>query len=232
MNIGFYGHSICAYRGKDSFIDIVEERTKSNIINIGVRQGSEERILFELKKTKKIDLAIIFHSPHNFVFLPGCERDFAVNSNFANKAQYIWDAAEVEEWTHHKNHHENFFKYFGSKEEFIKVMNVYRERFYNSDLTMNRYYGSLLQIDQYLLSKKIKTIHVISKRLPIPVWFQFKSGIVDYSITEIIEKNGIPPNTFFVNCITKKGNELVADRLLEIFNEHSLLDNDKECVEA
>lgn len=229
MNIGFYGHSICAYRSDDSFIDKVEKSLAATIVNIGARQGSEERILYELKKTKKLDLAIIFHCPHNFIFIPGSDRDFAASTNFANKAGYIWEGNELnnssENWEFHKEHHEKFIQKFETMENFIEAMTVFRKIFYDPDLTMNRYYGAITQIDQYVSEKKIKTIHVTSKRLPIPRWFNFSSGIVDYSINEIANKYVIPQGTWFVNGITKQGNEEVAQRLLEIIAENKLTES-------
>jgi hypothetical protein len=89
-NVGFYGHSSCAYRSDDSFIDMLAQRLNFKIKNIGVRQGSEERVLYELKKTKGLDLAIIFHCPHDHIFLPECDRDFAVGMNFEKKVRYVW----------------------------------------------------------------------------------------------------------------------------------------------
>ena len=50
MNIGFYGHSNCAYSSPDSFLDIVANRLGANLVSKGVKQGSQERILFDLKK--------------------------------------------------------------------------------------------------------------------------------------------------------------------------------------
>jgi len=228
MNIGFYGHSTCAYRSDDSFIDIIEKNTQSTVVNIGARQGSEERVLYQLKKTKNLDLAIIFHCPHNFIFLPKCDRDFAATTNFVNKARYIWSAADIAR--EHNDQGDKFFEQFGSMEEFVEAMNMYRERFYDPDLVMNRYYGALIQIDQYVSEKCINTIHVISKKLPIPRWFKFNSGIVDYSITAITEKHAVSHTEFFVNTITKEGNQQVAARIIELMQD-VLQKPVKECVE-
>ena len=228
MNIGFYGHSTCAYRSDDSFIDIIEKNTQSTIINIGAKQGSEERILYQLKKTKNLDLAIIFHCPHNFIFLPKCDRDFVATTNFVNKAKYMWSAADLASEKNEQG--DKFFEQFGSEEEFIQVMNTYRERFYDPDLVMNRYYGALIQIDQYVSDRDIKTIHVVSKKLPIPRWFKFNSGTVDYSVAELTEKHAVPYSEFFVNTITKEGNQQVANRIIELMQD-ILQKPVKECVE-
>jgi hypothetical protein len=93
MNLGFYGHSNCAYRSDDSLIDIVANTLHANVANIGVRQGSEERILFELKKTKNLDLAIIFHSQPHFIFIPNADRDMSIRQISNNKSQYLFSRA-------------------------------------------------------------------------------------------------------------------------------------------
>ena len=105
-HIGFYGHSNCAYRSPDSFIDMIATHYSADIVNLGVRQGSEDRILFELKKTKKLDLAIIFHSEPQYIFLPGCDRDIGLNQVDEQRAEYLfkdWDS------NFNKTHHKKFY---------------------------------------------------------------------------------------------------------------------------
>ena len=94
MKIGFYGHSDCAYLSNDSFLNIVANALDATIVNIGVRQGSEERILYELKKTRSLDVAIIFHSSPSYLFLPGCDRDFDLKS-IESHASHIWQTSEI-----------------------------------------------------------------------------------------------------------------------------------------
>ena len=91
MNIGFYGHSAASWYGDpNSFIDQVQKKLNSNIVNVGVPQGSEERVLFDLKKTKKIDVAVIFHQcGPRYMFLPNCNRDITMDTVPENKSKIL-----------------------------------------------------------------------------------------------------------------------------------------------
>jgi hypothetical protein len=77
MNIGIYGNSICEWnRVQDfSFIKKLEDFYSANIIHTGTTMCSEERILFDLKKTKNLDLAIIFHAKAKWIYIPSWHRD-------------------------------------------------------------------------------------------------------------------------------------------------------------
>ena len=66
LRIGFYGHSTCAYRGATSFLDLVAEQLSARVVNTGVRMGSEERALLDLKRTRP-DVAIVFHSQSRLI---------------------------------------------------------------------------------------------------------------------------------------------------------------------
>lgn len=92
MNIGFYGHSAASWYGDNrSFIDQIKNKLGAKIVNIGVRQGSQERILFDLKKTKNLDIAIIFHAwGEKYSFFPKCNRDLSVDIVPENKAKIFW----------------------------------------------------------------------------------------------------------------------------------------------
>jgi hypothetical protein len=227
MNIGFYGHSSCSYRSKDSLIDLLAAKLDSEIVNIGVRQGSEERVLFELKKTKDLDLAIIFHCPSNFLFLPGCDRDFKIDGKFQSRASYIWNINEIQDMNEklgfHQEHHKKFIEKFQTINKFVNAMTTLKTFFFDPDLNMNRYYGSLSQIDQYLLAKQINTIHVVSNGLPLPDWFKFQSGIVDQSIPELIEEHKSSSSDWFVNGLTETGNVLIADRLYQLIVDNNFV---------
>lgn len=211
MNIGFYGHSNCAYRSEDSFIDIIANRFNANIVNIGVRQGSEERILFKLKKTNSLDLAIIFHANPGFTFLPNCDRDVDLTRISFERIEYLmsqedWDSEFL------KKHTPIFREEFKTKENFLNAANVFKEHFYHRDLILNRYYGALMQIDRFLVDRKIPVLHVLSESNSVPHWFEFKSGPVDYEIMKLCDTYKSKQN-FFVNLITKEGNLAVADVL-------------------
>jgi hypothetical protein len=225
MKIGFYGHSNCAFRSQDSFIDIIAKNLNAEIVNTGVRQGSEERILFELKKSKDLDLAIIFHSRPSFLFLPNCKRDMALGLGKINQSRlkYLLEEKQIPEEFQTSNN-TSLKSEFKDLEYLKNVLESYQAHFYNPILVMNRYYGALLQIDRYLEDKKIPCIHVLEKETVTPNWFTFKSGIVDFSIMEIVTENPVNYGDFFVNLITKEGNLKVADKLLIMIKE-LLVDN-------
>lgn len=213
-NIGFYGHSNCAYRSPESFLDIVAENLRARIVNIGTRQGSEERILFELKKTQSLNLAIIFHSEPQYLFLPDCDRDIGLNNVYETRIQYLFD-----EWNRNffQTHHKKFVDRFEKPEVFYQLMQDYKKFLYHPDLQNNRFYGSLIQIDQYLTAKRIPVIHIANKS--IPAWFSFTSGIVNTSVNEILKEHKVPLDQWEANGLTKEGNQLVAKQLTELAEE-------------
>lgn len=77
MNLGIFGHSIAKWDNKDpqSYVGKLRSHFDANLVNIGVNMCSEERILFQLKKIKKIDVAIIFHCDPMNCFIPAWYRD-------------------------------------------------------------------------------------------------------------------------------------------------------------
>lgn len=212
MRIGFYGHSNCAYRDAGSFLDIVANHLNSTIINTGVKQGSEERILFELKKSKNLDIAIIFHCLPKFLFLPGCDRDISVHDIEKSRASDLFRNDHLDTEFNLENN-PKFKMLFKDNELFFNAVNSFKDFFYHPDLMLNRYYGSLIQIDQYLSVKQIKTIHVIDKKHPLPNWFKFSNGHVNYSIMDLVHQHE-SKNPFFANCISAEGNKLVAEELI------------------
>ena len=207
--VGFYGHSSCAYRGEHSHIDILANNFGLDVINIGVRQGSEERILYELKKTKNLDLAIIFHSEPQYLFLPDCDRDIGLNHLGEHRAEYLF-----QNWNSkfYLEHHGRFLEKFKNPNTFMTAISAYKEYFYTPDLQMNRFLGSLSQIDQYCTVKSIPVIHVVIEK-SIPEWFKFSSGIVDNEVMKIANSFSISRQEWFVNAINKEGNMLIAKRL-------------------
>ena len=84
MNIGIFGPSMAAWQGIEefSYIHKLKEHFGANIIHTGCGMGSEERTLFDLKKIKKIDLAIIFHSKPEYMFIPSWNRDIRTIDRF------------------------------------------------------------------------------------------------------------------------------------------------------
>jgi hypothetical protein len=208
MNIGFFGHSNCAYRSPQSLLDLTAKNLNANVIHTGVRQGSEERILYELKKTKDLDLAIIFHSEPQYLFLPGCDRDFGLNNISEMRIEYLFKNWDTEYWN---KYHPNFLQKFRSPDKFYQIINDYRNFLYDPELQKNRYYGSLIQIDHYITFKKIPTVHVTNSS--IPSWFGFSSGLIDKSINDLIKKYS---STTFINNLTEEGNKFIAKKLTEL----------------
>lgn len=213
MNIGFYGHSICTAidtPNDESFIDQIRKKYSANIVNIGVPQGSEERILFDLKKTKNLDFAIIFHSFPKYIFLPKCNRDVSINTVPSKKSTYFWsernsDPVSEEEFK------EIFFSYGGIREVFenpdnyITSMTHYKEYFYHPDLMTNRFQANLLLIDNYLFNNNIPSFHAIHPKVK-PNWMHFQSGVVNLIFL-------LFPYFTYYNNITQDQNNYIANIL-------------------
>lgn len=245
MKIYFFGHSATKGRMEPifpkTFFNLVYDYfSLPNSVNIlengdyedghtlsrGFIKCSEERILFFLKKTKidpENDIVIIFHGDPNFVFCPSLDHDFR------NSAIDKWDRDYYEEKD------KNFIQYENFKDKLPKdyyegtdinwrdvetLLNTNLKNFYHIDLQFNRYYGALIQIDQYLRSRKIPVIHCIHKEY-IPSWFKFSSGIVD---TELIE---IQYNSDYSisyakssNGINEEGNKIIANKLTKYIKKY------------
>ena len=219
MNIGFYGHSAACWANfpiydKVSFIDSIVKHYNATLVNQGVPQGSQERILFDLKKTKLLDLAVIFHSAPQYIFVPKCKRDVCINEVGQRKAFYLWQNPD-------QHQHalaaikDDYFSYGGIKEtfkdinRFVDTFGLYHEYLHHPDLQMNRFYGALCQVDQYITHKKIATIHVPIKK-HMPSWFEFSHGIVAHDVEESAKKYyqpGLPNN------ISLEGQEIIAQQL-------------------
>ena len=209
--VGFYGHSGCAYRDTTSYLDLFATLHNLGIVNWGVKQGSEERILYELKKTASLDLAIIFHSEPQYLFLPNCDRDIGLNNLREFRAEYLFRDWESQ-FT--KSNHGKFLAKFKEPQNFLNVMGVYKEYFYTPDLQMNRFTGALIQIDQYCTSKGIPVIHITNST--VPQWFKFTSGIINSDINQIFSLHKSESTDKYINGVTELGNQLVCDRLTEL----------------
>lgn len=219
-HIGFYGHSAACWANfpvydQTSFIDMIVDRTGYKLVNKGAPQGSQERILFELKKTKKLDIAVIFHSLPKFVFLPTADRDVDINDIDQRKCTYMWK--EKQERNELESMRDDYFNYggikeaFGDIENFITTFASYREYLHHPDLQMNRFYGALVQIDQYLTHMKIPAVHVYGTK-HIPTWFKFSSGVTRPDIDKLCNthyEQGYPNN------ISSAGQTEIAEALLE-----------------
>jgi hypothetical protein len=227
MNIGFYGHSAASWYGNShSFIDQIANQLNCKIVNIGVPQGSEERILFDLKKTKKLDIAIIFHQHGpKYMFLPKCNRDITIDTIPESKSVVLWSENDEKQATP-ETFKDEFFTYgkikevFGTTETFVECINYYKKYMYHPDLQRNRFESATLMVDTYCLSQVPKVIHIsdypYDKAMP---WFGFKSGIIASEVAELA-------NTYYdshsnPNNISDEGNVLIANRLVEIIKENN-----------
>lgn len=203
MNIGFYGHSNIAYIGEHSYLNIVADYFNANIASKGVKQGSEERILFDLKKTKRLNFAIIAHTHPSCIFLPTCDRDISLTRVDSERIDYL------------SSHDEGMVKTFRTKEQFTHVMELYKQYFYHPDLFVNRYLGAAQQIVQYLQSQSIPSIHIVGAN-QFPDWFSFGPGIVDVDNISKDFDTYQQKQPFFHNCMSLEGNQIVADKLIDI----------------
>jgi hypothetical protein len=217
MNIGFYGHSNCAYSSPDSFLDIVADQLGAKLVSKGVKQGSQERILFDLKKTKDLDLAVIFHSEPGYIFLPNCDRDIDL-TNISKRR--IENVLKQEEWNGSflTTHNPSFKDHFKTLDAVVNTATVFRDHLYHPDAVMNRFYGALLQIDRYLTDRSIPCVHVLNYSNAIPNWFKFTSGVVDYTVIDTCQTYKTEGSNFFVNTVTREGNIEVAKKLLTLIN--------------
>lgn len=291
MNIGFYGHSMAQWERQQefSYITKIRDHFNANIVNHGVGMGSEERILFDLKKTKKLDLAIILHSAPDFFFVPSEKRDFCTvdRDNLIEKVpsgrakdwfkkhghEYVpeemcelWEkipnmpcfeilkdfgivpkfwqdevsdyqvsdetakARQVfDEWINGnsqavkdlmKEHKElsNEVEYFLGLFDALELMKKY---LYHHDLQMNRYYGALIQIDQYLKFKNIPVVHCLGKPYWYPKWFKFETGICDSEIYKLQhEVTGYYAYAVdSENNMNEEGNQLAFDMIMPLIKQ-------------
>jgi len=78
VRIGIFGHSmgLCRYSNTEvCWTNKLASHYNAEIINFCSTACSEERILFNLKKTKDLDLAILFHARPRYLFIPKWHRD-------------------------------------------------------------------------------------------------------------------------------------------------------------
>lgn len=226
MNIGFYGHSAASWTGHHegvrSYIDTVVEHYNAKLVNLGVPQGSEERILFDLKKTKNLDLAVVFHSQPSYMFMPKCKRDIDINGIKQARFDYLWDNETID------SHMDTFFVYGGIKEAFdndkklfIETMSNYKEFLHHKDLAENRFAGALVQIDQYLAFLNIPVVHACARHI-MPPWFKFTTGFNApglVSLLKTIHEQGTYPNN-----ISASGQQAMHTALIRLI-DRQMVDN-------
>lgn len=221
MNLHIFGHSICLQSNKDlpltTFTDILVRQYNIPLKNLHVSLcGSEERILYFLKKTKDpIDGVIIFHGDPGLVFVPTLERDMHPNT----PNDYFWRSPSYQYLKFFENVSQDKSEKVTSLKplsDFKRAFNYFLTYFYTKDLNANRHYGALIQIDQYLTYKNIPAIHCVLDNT-MPTWFKFSSGIVDKEITQMQKSSSeysCDPR-FSANRINQLGNQIIAEKLIE-----------------
>lgn len=203
--LGLYGHSICTNdpRTKGSYQNMLIKRFPTlEIVNIGSGNSSEERIFYELKKTKDLDIAVIFHYRPGAIFIPESNRDvYTTHRELKDTIDYQWE---------HHTISNRLRTIFPDSQTLFNTLDFYLTYLSNPDLEQNRFESSLLAIDNYCLSGRVKhVIHVPYKNY-IPSWFSFRSGIVDQELLELSRLQG---HRFNPNNLQDGVNERIANRL-------------------
>ena len=205
MNIEFFGPSIIA-SGKDNqkfytFYDLILSSFNASSLNTQIPLCSEERILYNLKKTTNIDIALIFHTQPQFIYFSNFTRDhvFYNEKEILNQLK-ISSLEFVEEFKQNKKDHVNPWTLTSLQIEnnrSLDFLTDFMDLYFNRDVNLNRFHGALNLINDYLFNRKIPVIHFVSNKSYIPSWFKFKSGIIDetfflsYSLSSDMKPIGI-----------------------------------------
>lgn len=208
MYIQFYGHSITSKDPKiktfvDQILDYYDCQTSHNDSYIGIALCSEERILRMVKKTKNLDLAIIFHSHPSLYYVPFFPRDFQHMSDEDIKI----NAEGNRHWS-------------VTPDEMYNILKISNDNLYDVEVQRNRFIGSLMQIDSYLKNLNIKSIHVFIEKDHVPKWFTLTSGIIDYEISMIqkVEHQNYVGYNKSKNAIDQEGNDKIFHMIKNYIN--------------
>ena len=205
LKIGFYGHSICSSHAIGTYIHDITSHFNATLVNIGTGRGSEERTLFELKKTTP-DVAIIFHSHPRLIFMPNLWRDLDINDVNDHVLNLI---------TNKYKGTSGSVPYTQQEQEQLALdtipnaFELYKKHFYNPEVAINRFGGTLLMIDSYCLSKVKTVIHIPGVKLP--EWFEFKSGVVLHQLSKFVTQDKDPTQP---NGLSKQNNIIMRDTLI------------------
>lgn len=236
LKIGFFGHSIAQTvfdPDSNDYIRRLIKKYDAELCGMGTALCSEERILFQLKKTKDIDIAVIYHANPKFVFIPSLHRDVSINTKVEDKFDY---ELEKNQNLLHDGIYENAvisLNPFISQETITfnkELMNEltkavwYNKRYMSHpDLLRNRYFGALMHIDSFVKNKNIKVVHAINtehSKESLPSWFSFSSGIVDTELQSFQHGNKGYQVSYSESCngINEAGNKLMIDILSNHFD--------------
>ena len=212
LKIGFYGHSICSSSRPGTYLDSVVTHFDATLVNKGTGMASEERILFELKKTQP-DIAVIFHSQPHYLFLPKYPRDcnIADHEDAINKIIQYKDFGSNGKGPTPWSEKELIERDLYSLPDTIKL---YRKHIYHNEVHNNRYYGAMMMIDSVCLNTVPVTIHIPILRL-LPNWFKFQSGQVLTELSKIVDRRarGMP------NGISIEDNTILENTLIKTIKE-------------
>lgn len=236
LKIGFFGHSIAQTDSDPNSNDYIQQLIKkydAELCGAGTAQCSEERILFQLKKTKDIDIAVIYHANPKFVFIPSLHRDVSISTKVEDKFDY---ELEKNQNLLDDGIYENaviFLNSFISREtitfnkelldELTKAIWYNKRYMSHPDLVRNRYFGALMHIDSFVKNRNIKVIHAIDpehSRESIPSWFNFSSGIIDNELQTFQHRKKGFQVSYGESCngINEAGNKLMIDILSNHFD--------------
>lgn len=216
FHLGLYGHSACSDNGsgEGSYQKLLLDHYEGKLVlaNFGSGQASEERILFELKKTSKLSCAIILHSRPQSIFVPGTRQDICISDDFWNKAQQIWKSPDETQQKYFTKSH-SIGEIFPNPATFIETLTLYKKYLSHPDLERNRFEGALLALDSYCCSVIPNTpvYHCIDDRYK-PSWFEFRSGTRDKELEWLMERQG---DSRFPNCMSLNVNYAVYKYIQE-----------------
>ena len=229
MNIGIYGNSTAIWDGHQefSFVNKLKDYFSAKIIHTGTAMCSEERILFDLKKTKALDIAIIFHAKPSYVFCPGIDRDIDTLDKKTIVKKLLNGYIELPNKDSNSNTVESsdqealdlWFKDHNNSEELITGFLAYKKIFFHPDLQQSRYYGALVQLDSYLMLKNIPVVHCIHRPEFYPKWFEFQSGVIERKLHSLRKETRLSSDyQSSVNGINEEGNKIIFNTLVPLID--------------
>lgn len=187
---------------------------------VGTALCSEERILFRLKKSQPFDVAIIMHGDPGFIFCPTFHQDIHKRKEMdlakcSQKSYGYYPGSLKDEKQAHDSEMIDL-----TLEETRQAIEIYQKYFFTPETNRNRFYGALIQIEQYLKFKNIPVIHCPQHQHDIPKWFTFNSGPVLYDIAPM-QHDSSPYSCSYnksANAVNEEGNEIIFNKIAEQIN--------------
>jgi hypothetical protein len=228
VTVGFYGASDAAWSGynyidKDSgnevisWNDLVSAYFNTTGVNSAVMDGSIERAALAIKSTKTpIDIAIIVMGSYAAIPLINCDRDIAAgHKDFDNTSEQIFNIKGVSiEFKYAPD--KDVAKQFGSREEYIQTLNLWKKHLWSAELQSLRYTGALIQLDQYLIANNIPAIYVGRARR-VPTWLKLQAGVVYDELYDLNRKFRQTAN--LPNNISAEGQKELAKVYIKLIKE-------------